>query len=80
MHTFFKEMIKYNLTLMIVIPNDDKQIALSNDAIPATEEEFTKFFTIDTKTCMTGNKSQVIMVATLQVTAHSEKSSLTLQV
>jgi len=61
MRIFFKEMIKYDSTITIVIPNDSKQITLSNDAIPAMEVEFKKFFTIDTKLHMTGNKSQVIV-------------------
>jgi len=46
---------------MIVIPNDSKQIALSSNAIPATETEFTKFFTVDTDTRTKGNKSQIII-------------------
>jgi len=54
-------MLKYDLTITIVIPNDTKQIALSTDAIPATEEEFTKFFTVATETRTIGNKSQVIV-------------------
>ncbi len=56
----FKEMIKYDSTLTIVIPNDSKQISLSTDAIPATEAEFKKFFTVDAETTK-GNKSQVIV-------------------
>jgi len=42
--TFFKAMLKYDSTITIIIPNDTKQISLSTDVIPATEEEFTKFF------------------------------------
>jgi len=61
MHTFFKEMIKYDSTITIIILNDTKHIALSTDTIPAMEEEFTKFFTIDTETSTIGNKSQVIV-------------------
>jgi len=53
-------MIKYDSTLTIGLPNDSKPISLSTDAIPATENEFKKFFTVDAETT-TGNKSQVIV-------------------
>jgi len=56
----FKEMIKYDSTITIIIPNESKQISLSTDAIPATEAEFKKFFTVDAETT-TGNKPQVIV-------------------
>jgi len=61
MHTFFKEMIKYDSTLTIVIPNTTQHIALATDAIPAMEKEFKKFFSVDTETRMKGNKPQVIV-------------------
>jgi len=61
MRTFFKEMIKYNSTLTIVVPNTTHHIALATDAITATETEFKKFFSIDMEMQMKGNKSQVIV-------------------
>jgi len=61
MCTFFKEMLKYDSMITIVILNTNKQIKLANDAIPAMEAEFTKYFMVSTDTRMIDNKSHVII-------------------
>jgi len=63
--SFFQEMIKYDSTVTVTIPNDSHQIVLSSDPIPTLEADFKKFFTITTDTHVAGNKSYVIIGCTI---------------
>jgi len=65
MHSFFQEMLKYDLTIMVIIPNDSNRLVLANDVILTSEVDFKKFFTIMTDMQVVGNKSHVIIGCTL---------------
>jgi len=43
MHLFFKEMLKYDSMIMVIINHDEQQIQLAHDVIPMLEEKL-KFF------------------------------------
>jgi len=61
MRLFFKEMIKYDSTITVFNPTDDQQIQLAYDAIPASEAEFKKFFTVSNDTRPTSTKPHIII-------------------
>jgi len=61
----FQEMLKYDSTITVTIPNDSHQLVLSSDPIPMLEADFKKFFTVTTDTQVTGNKSFVIIGCTI---------------
>jgi len=61
MRLFYKEMLKYDSSITVFNPIDDQQLQLAQDAIPASEAEFKKFFTVTNDTRPTGMKPHIII-------------------
>jgi len=47
----FAEMLKYDSMITIINDNDDQQLQLNIDVIPASKAKFTKYFTMTQDTC-----------------------------
>jgi len=63
--SFFQEMLKYDSSITVIIPNDNNQLVLANNKIPTSEADFKKYFTVTTDMQKAGNKSSVIIGCTI---------------
>ncbi len=61
MRLLLAEMLKYDSTITIINDRDDQQLQLNIDAIPSSEAEFTKYFTVTQDTCPTHAKPHIIV-------------------
>jgi len=55
------EMLKYDLTIMVVNIHNKDQLQLATDAVLTTEAEFTKYFTVINDTHPTGKQPHIIV-------------------
>ncbi len=61
MRSLFTALIKVEPSIIVVSPNNDKQLELNNEKFPTTEAEFKKFFTVSMDT-RANTKQQHIIV------------------
>jgi len=61
MHSLFTEMLKYDSTITILNDKDDQQLQLNIDAIPMSEAEFTKYYTVTQDTRPAHAKLHIIV-------------------
>jgi len=65
MHSLFTEMLKYDSTITILNDKDDQQLQLNIDAIPMSEAEFTKYYTVTQDTRPAHAKLHIIVACHL---------------
>jgi len=61
MRHLFTEMLKYDSTITVLNDKDDQQLQLNIDAIPTSEAEFTKYFTVTQDTRPAHAKPHIIV-------------------